>query len=100
MTGGNDIHKVDRKRKIVMLIHRHSLNEADILEAIKQGQFTISNGIFSVTSDGHVFYHGRKVRVQAFSVLQARCYRLSRQGKCVCLRMGRKFLRVCGKHPK
>jgi hypothetical protein len=96
MTGGNDIHKVERKRKIVMLIQSRSMSEADILEAIKQGQFTVSNGIFSFTSDGRVFYRGRKVRMQAFPVLLARCYRLSRQGKQVCLRIGRKFLRACG----
>jgi hypothetical protein len=100
MTGGNDIHKVDRKRKIVLLLHRHALSEADILEAIKHGQFTLSNGVFSLTADGRVFYHGRQLRVQAFWVLQARCYRVMRQGKQVCLRMGREFLRACGKHPE
>jgi predicted metal-dependent phosphoesterase TrpH len=97
MTGGNDIHKVDSKRKIVLLIHTHSMSEANILEAIKQGQFTLSNGTFSLTSDGHVLYHGCQLRVQAFWILQARSYRLMRQAKQVYLRMRRKFLHARGK---
>jgi hypothetical protein len=73
------------------------MSEANILEAIKQGQFTLSNGTFSLTSDGHVLCHGRPLRVQALWVLQARCYRLMRQAKQVYLRMRRKFLHARGK---
>jgi hypothetical protein len=100
MTGGNDIHHFEHKRKIVMLTQSHSMSEQDILEAIKKGQFIVSNGIFSFTPDGRVFYRGREVRAQTFSVLCARCYRLSRQGVQVYKRMVKKFLRAYGRRSK
>ncbi len=94
ITGGNDIHRVDHKRKIMMLTQSRSMSENDLLEAIKKGQFIVSNGIFSFTPDGHFFYRGRKVSTQIFLVLCARCYRLSRKGRQVYKRMVRKFLRL------
>jgi hypothetical protein len=55
MTGGNDIHHVDRKRKIMLLTQSRSMREHDILEAIKTGHFIVSNGIFAFTPDGQIF---------------------------------------------
>lgn len=80
LIGGNDIHKVDPRRKIVTLVQCPTGSETDILEAIRQGHFISSNGIFSFTPDGQVFYRKRKVTGRiSFAVLRsiARCYRLS-----------------------
>jgi hypothetical protein len=95
MTGGNDIHKVDPRRKIVTTVCSHSGSETDILEAIKQGQFITNNGIFSVKADGQVLYRGRKVMVQTLSTLHARCYRVSRRGVNACLHLGGALLGIC-----
>ena len=100
MTGGNDIHRVDRQPRIVTLVQSRSMGENDILEAIKHGDFMVSNGAFSFTPDGCVFYRGRKVKAQALSILLARCYRLSRQGLQVYLRMVRKSLVALGMRKK
>lgn len=93
MTGGNDIHHIEHKRKIMVLIQSHSMNENDFLEAIKKGQFTVSNGIFSFTPDGRIFYGEREVKRQIFSLFCLRCYRLSRQGVQAYKRTVRKFLK-------
>jgi hypothetical protein len=95
MTGGNDIHKVDPRRKIVTVVRSHSGSETDILEAIKQGQFITSNGIFSVTANGHVLYRGRKV-MPTLSILIVHCYRASRRGVKACLHLGGVILGFCG----
>ena len=57
MTGGNDIHKIDPKRKILTIVESESSEEANLLNALRQGRFTTSNGIFSFTSSGHSFFH-------------------------------------------
>ncbi len=96
MTGGNDIHTVDPKRKIMTLVHSPSPREVDLLEAIKAGQFITSNGIFSVTSDGCVLYGGREVRLHVPAALLAQGYRLGWRGANICLRLGGKLLRLLG----
>lgn len=57
MTGGNDIHKIDPKRKILTFVESETLNETALLDAIRQGRFVTSNGIFTITASGHAFFH-------------------------------------------
>jgi hypothetical protein len=56
ITGGNDIHTVDFKRKVITLVQSPSNNECDILAAVKQGHFSTSNGIFLLSSQARFFY--------------------------------------------
>ena len=95
LTGGNDIHKVDPKRKILTLVHVRgqfdATNERDILEAIRQGQFITSNGIFSFTPDGSAFHSNQ----WALAAL-ARCYRLSWRCVNICLELGGTVLATLG----
>lgn len=92
MTGGNDIHKIDPKRKILTRVDSPSGSEADLLQAIRQGRFVTSNGIFSVTPVGHAFYNRGTSRLQvtgrrSFAGL-ACCYRACWQGINACLELG------------
>ncbi len=96
MTGGNDIHKIDPKRKIATVVQAQSNNQDDILEAIKHGQFTTSNGIFSFTSNGRVLYRDRKIIVQQLSLLHARCYRLLWRSVNASLHFGGGMLMMVG----
>ena len=57
MTGGNDIHKIDPKRKILTIVESESPDETDLLNALRQYRFITTNGIFSFTSSGHSFFH-------------------------------------------
>jgi len=84
MTGGNDIHKIDPKRKILTLVESESHGEADLLNAIRQGQFVTTNGIFSCTSSGHSFVHKKsslcyQVTGRKSFAAFARCYRMGWQ---------------------
>lgn len=57
MTGGNDIHKIDPKRKIRTVVESESADEITLLNALRQGHFITTNGLFSFTSSGHSFFH-------------------------------------------
>lgn len=56
ITGGNDIHKIDPKRKIVTIVESATFEERALLTAIQQGHFITSNGIYSFTPSGQAFY--------------------------------------------
>lgn len=65
-TGGNDIHKVDPKRKILTLVETGAppgtpCSEEEILHALCQGAFRTDNGIFSFNPDGTLFYRGHEI---------------------------------------
>lgn len=96
VTGGNDIHKIDPQRKIVTLVQSASLRERDLLDALKKGRFTTSNGLFSLTPRGHVLRHRRDVSGQSFYTLLARGYRQSWQGFNACLEVGATVLTAVG----
>ncbi len=76
MTGGNDIHKVDPKRKIVTTVQCASKSEIDMLEAIKEGHFSTSNGIFTLTSDCRVAFGTYDVTKNALCAAFTKLYRL------------------------
>jgi hypothetical protein len=101
LTGGNDIHKVDPKRKILTLVRVDEqpgvpIGEEGILEAMRQGHFLTTNGIFSVGPDGHVFCCGYKVSDQLLFRVFACCYRLSWRGVNACLQLGGIILAALG----
>lgn len=98
MTGGNDIHKVDPKRKIVTIVESPSNGEADILEALRQGHFITSNGIFAFTPGGHVFSGERAFQItgKTFFAVLARCYRSSWRSINACFELGRAVLTTLG----
>lgn len=98
LTGGNDIHTVDPKRKILTVVHLESrpITGGDILEALRQGHFTTSNGIFSLAPGGQVFYHGHDVSSQPLFALLARGYRLGWHSINACLEMGESALAGLG----
>ncbi|GAC1389785.1 MAG: hypothetical protein NVS4B11_12010 [Ktedonobacteraceae bacterium] len=86
MTGGNDIHKIDPRRKIVTIVESATHEEHMLLNAIRQGQFITSNGIFSFTPGGYAFYKGKSSATElsvtgrrSFAVL-AQAYRSAWQG--------------------
>ena len=76
VTGGNDIHKVDPKRKIVTIVQCSSKTEIDILEALRQGHFTTSNGIYTFTPDGRTSYRTHDVTGSNLFAAFASSYRL------------------------
>ena len=61
VTGGNDIHTSDPKRKVFTLVQSSSNSETALLAAIKQGRFVTSNGLFTLTPDGNCSYMGREI---------------------------------------
>ncbi|HLX57291.1 MAG TPA: hypothetical protein VKR83_09725 [Ktedonobacteraceae bacterium] len=103
-TGGNDIHKVDPKRKILTLVQTDApkgspCREEDVLGALRQGNFRTGNGIFSYTPDGTLFYHEREIaRPLPFALLAwlSRTYRWSWRGMNGCLQLGGTLLGAMG----
>jgi hypothetical protein len=77
VTGGNDIHKVDPKRKIVTTVQCASKSEKDILEAIRTGQFITGNGMYTLTPDGNISYRTHDVTKNALFAAFTKFYRLS-----------------------
>jgi len=101
LTGGNDIHKVDPKRKILTLVRvdQHPgipTGEKAILEAMRHGHFLTTNGIFSVSADGHVFCRTMKVSDRFLFKACACCYRLGWQAVNACLQLGGSMLEAFG----
>lgn len=76
VTGGNDIHKVDPKRKIVTIVQCSSKTEKDILEALRKGHFATSNGIYTLTPDGRTSYRTQDVTGSHLFAAFSHCYRL------------------------
>lgn len=95
-TGGNDIHKVDPKRKILTLVEVPQVgdtptmgskggdkpaplpcSEEAILRALREGNFRSDNGIFSFTPDGRLSYKAREVGWLLPFMALARVYRWS-----------------------
>lgn len=79
MTGGNDIHKIDPRRKIVTLVESPTQSEHDLLSALRQGQFITSNGLFAFTPSGHAFFQRNThtpISGRLSFALLARCLRL------------------------
>jgi hypothetical protein len=100
-TGGNDIHKVDPKRKILTLVQTGApmgtpCHEEDILSSLRQGHFRTTNGIFSYTPDGTLFYHEQAISTLLPFAALARCYRWSWRGMNACLQFGGRVLGVMG----
>ena len=102
MTGGNDIHKVDPKRKILTIVESLSDTEAGILDAIRQGNFLTSNGIFSFTPDGRVFLAkgksgpGFQITERKPFALLAICYRALWRAFNCCIENGANVLAFLG----
>ena len=59
MTGGNDIHKIDPKRKILTIVESDKHDEHALLDAIRQGHFITSNDRFFFTPNGYTFLYLR-----------------------------------------
>jgi hypothetical protein len=99
-TGGNDIHKVDPKRKILTLVQTGASgtagSEENILDALSRGSFRTDNGLFSYTPDGTLFYRGREVTHTLPFVMGARAYRWSWRGLNACLQSGGNLLGAVG----
>jgi hypothetical protein len=101
-TGGNDIHKIDPKRKILTLVETSALpgtpcSEEDILHALRQGNFHTGNGIFSFSPDGKLFYRGHEMMVWLLPfMLLARAYRCSWRTLNACFQSGGKMLEAIG----
>lgn len=79
-TGGNDIHKVDPKRKILTLVETDAppgtpCSEEEILDALRRGDFRTDNGIFSFSPDGTLSCKGREIAWLPPYMLLARAYR-------------------------
>lgn len=96
VTGGNDIHKVDPKRKIVTTVQSSSKTEEDILEAIRRGSFVTSNSIFTFAVDGRVTYHTHDVSESRLFAAYARSYRLLWHSLNTCLEVGAGVLALLG----
>jgi hypothetical protein len=98
VTGGNDIHKVDPRRKIITSVQSPSTSEKHILEAIKQGNFVTSNGIFTCSPVGRVSYRNRDITRSTMCALCARSYRLGWRWMNNCLEVGATMLATLGIH--
>jgi hypothetical protein len=102
MTGGNDIHKVDPKRKILTIVESRSSTEAGILAAIQQGNFNTTNGIFSFTPDGKVFLtkgesnQGSQITSRKTFAFLAMCYRGMWRAFNGCIELGANILAFLG----
>lgn len=101
LTGGNDIHKVDPKRKILTIVRGEAqtakpCSEQEILEALRQGHFYTSNGIFSFTPEGTVFYRQGKVTGHSRFALFALGYRAGWRSMDACLQIGGYLLEALG----
>ena len=96
VTGGNDIHKIDPRRKIVTFVQSASLRAEDLLDALKDGRFTTGNGLFSLTSRGHVLRYKDDVTRQPLFALLARGYRQSWRSFNACLEIGGTVLAASG----
>ncbi len=99
-TGGNDIHKIDPKRKILTLVETHAppgtCSEEDILHALRQGNFRTGNGIFSFSPDGTLFYRGHEIARLLPFMLLARAYRSSWRALNACFQSGGDMLAAIG----
>jgi len=100
-TGGNDIHKVDPKRKILTLVETGApagtpCSEEDILHALREGNFRTGNGIFSFSPDGTLYYRGREMAWLPPFMLLARAYRYSWRALNGCFRFGGEMLGAIG----
>ena len=96
ITGGNDIHTVDFKRKAITLVQSSSDSEQDILSSIKQGHFMTGNGIFLLSSQAVSFYRDYKIGEREWSKTVARCYRLTLQSIEFGIHLGGTFLKGIG----
>jgi hypothetical protein len=79
-TGGNDIHKVDPRRKILTLVETGAppgtpCSEEAILDALRRGDFRTDNGIFSFNPGGTLLYREREIAWLLPYMLLARTYR-------------------------
>ncbi len=100
-TGGNDIHKVDPKRKILTLVETGAAagipcSEEDILQALALGNFRTDNGIFSFRPDGKLFYRGREMAWVLPFMLLARAYRGCWRLLNACFQLGGEMLGAIG----
>ncbi len=100
-TGGNDIHKVDPKRKILTLVETDAqpgtaCSEEELLRALRQGNFRTDNGIYSFSPDGTLFYRGHKVAWLLPFMLLARAYRQSWRALSACFQLGGELLGTIG----
>ena len=101
MTGGNDIHKIDPKRKILTVVESESHQETDLLNALRQGRFVTTNGTFSFTSSGHSFFHRKpsstyQVTGRTSFAALARGYRTGWQAINVGIELGSTTLTTLG----
>ena len=102
MTGGNDIHKIDPKRKIVTVVECETSDEQALLTAIRQGHFLTSNGIFSFTPSGQAFYrstfftHELRVTGRRLFAVFAQGYRSGWQGLNGLFELGSSMLTTLG----
>lgn len=100
-TGGNDIHKIDPKRKILTLVETHAppgtpCSEENILLALRQGNFHTGNGIFSFSPDGTLCYRGHEIAWLLPYMLLARTYRSSWRALNTCFQSGGGLLEAIG----
>lgn len=100
-TGGNDIHKVDPKRKILTLVETHGepgtpCSEVELLHALRQGNFRTDNGIFAFSPDGTLFYRERQIAWLLPFMVLARTYRYSWRALNACFRLGGDMLGTIG----
>ena len=100
-TGGNDIHKVDPKRKILTLVETTAppgipCSEEVLLRAMQEGHFRTDNGIYSFTPDGTLFYRGRKIPWLLPFMVLARAYRLSWRALNTSFQFGGEMLGAIG----
>jgi hypothetical protein len=100
-TGGNDIHKVDPKRKILTLVETGAspgtpCSEEELLHALRQGNFRTDNGIYSFSPDGTLFYRGREIAWPLPFMLLACAYRQSWRALNACFRLGGEVMGAIG----
>ena len=100
-TGGNDIHKVDPKRKILTLVETGAppgtpCSEEEILSALRRGDFRTDNGIFSFSPDGTLACKGREIAWLLPFMLLACAYRSSWRALNASFRPGGELLGAIG----
>ena len=100
-TGGNDIHKVDPKRKILTLLETGAppgtpCSEEAILDALRRGDFRTDNGIFSFNPNGTLFYKGHEITWLLPYMLLARAYRIGWLALNVGFKLGGDLLGTIG----
>lgn len=93
LTGGNDIHRIDPKRKIRTLVQSNENTEAALLAALKEKRFTTSNGVFALSPCGYSTILGSKITSPFLQSLLPCSYRFIWRSELLVLHLAGKLLR-------